>query len=622
MLIYDSLSRISKEEYSNGVYVVYSYDSCGRVISKTICNSKDHLIDSYEYSFGKNGELTGIIETDSNGNEITTEYSYNSVGFLLSEKISSDNGTLKQVYDYDYAGNRISKETIVSGDISSFVTENIEIGKTIYVYNEINQLVKEQIGDKENNYTYDGNGNLIKISGSKNVEYVYNTRNQLIHAKIFENGLAKEETYEYDVEGVRKTKKTGDLETDYVTYSINGISYLWASKEGGIVNKFYQRAFGIVSERAEETNYFYLTDALGNVRGLTDNIGNITDSYRFDGYGVLLSRSGNTENCYGYQSEEVDEATGLIYLRARYYSSDCGRFISQDSYSGNVWNPVTLNRYAYAINSPTNYNDPSGHIVSMISCMVSLSLQSINDNSEIIHVNGLLGALIGVADTALGGGDSDAITKAAVVGYGVGIASGVLFSLGEVFATVKLITMIFSLETTIAGFYFAGVSLGEGNYAQATERYLLSLYSLSAWCSAYEEGVMGEIAEAAGEEINNYMNAARNKVSNLLKGIFKGKSKTFMAGKEGEEELARLVGGDSQQYKKTSLGRRFIDQLSPDNIAHESKVGYTTLTQRVKTQILKDAELIKTEEINGAHWHFFTSGVTGKGGASQQLLDF
>lgn len=65
-----------------------------------------------------------------------------------------------------------------------------------------------------------------------------------------------------------------------------------------------------------------------------------------------------------------------------------------------------------------------------------------------------------------------------------------------------------------------------------------------------------------------------------------------------------------------------ISDASPDNIAHESKVGYTTLTQRVKTQILKDAELIKTEEINGAHWHFFTSGVTGKGGASQQLLDF
>ena len=99
-------------------------------------------------------------------------------------------------------------------------------------------------------------------------------------------------------------------------------------------------------------------------------------------------------------------------------------------------------------------------------------------------------------------------------------------------------------------------------------------------------------------------------------------SKTYMTGTEGEEELARLVVGKSQQYQKTSLGGRYIDQLSADNIAHESKVGYTTLTKRIRTQILKDAELINTGRIEGAHWHFFTSGVTGKGGASQPLLDF
>ena len=99
-------------------------------------------------------------------------------------------------------------------------------------------------------------------------------------------------------------------------------------------------------------------------------------------------------------------------------------------------------------------------------------------------------------------------------------------------------------------------------------------------------------------------------------------SKSFMTGKEGERELASLVGGESQVYKMTSLGKRFIDQLSENNIAHESKVGYTTLTARIKTQILKDYELINTGEINGAHWHFFKSGVTGKAGASQPLMDF
>lgn len=97
--------------------------------------------------------------------------------------------------------------------------------------------------------------------------------------------------------------------------------------------------------------------------------------------------------------------------------------------------------------------------------------------------------------------------------------------------------------------------------------------------------------------------------------------KVYMTGKEGEAEFARMFGGESQAYFKTSRGKRFVDQYAK-GVAHESKVGYTSLNQRIKTQILKDAELINTGQITGAHWHFFTSGVTGKGGASQPLLDF
>ena len=37
-------------------------------------------------------------------------------------------------------------------------------------------------------------------------------------------------------------------------------------------------------------------------------------------------------------------------------------------------------------------------------------------------------------------------------------------------------------------------------------------------------------------------------------------SKTYMTGTESEEEIASLVGGKSQQYRKTSLGGRYIDQ--------------------------------------------------------------
>lgn len=82
-----------------------------------------------------------------------------------------------------------------------------------------------------------------------------------------------------------------------------------------------------------------------------------------------------------------------------------------------------------------------------------------------------------------------------------------------------------------------------------------------------------------------------------------------------------MVGGKSQVYFKTSSGGRYIDQLA-NGIAYESKVGYTSLTSRVKTQILKDAELIKKGQINGAEWNFFRSADTGKIGVSKQLLQF
>lgn len=37
-----------------------------------------------------------------------------------------------------------------------------------------------------------------------------------------------------------------------------------------------------------------------------------------------------------------------------------------------------------------------------------------------------------------------------------------------------------------------------------------------------------------------------------------------------------------------------------DGIAHESKVGYTSLTGSVKRQVLKDVELMKKNKIEGS----------------------
>ena len=78
--------------------------------------------------------------------------------------------------------------------------------------------------------------------------------------------------------------------------------------------------------------------------------------------------------------------------------------------------------------------------------------------------------------------------------------------------------------------------------------------------------------------------------------------------------------GKSQVRFETSQWARIVDQLV-NGAAHESKVGYTTLTKSIRKQIAKDIELMSKEEIKSSIWHFYKSPVIGKGGASQPLLN-
>jgi len=55
-------------------------------------------------------------------------------------------------------------------------------------------------------------------------------------------------------------------------------------------------------------------------------------------------------------------SSGYYYLRARYYAPEIGRFISEDSYTGEISDPLSLNLYTYCVNDSVNNVDPSGHM--------------------------------------------------------------------------------------------------------------------------------------------------------------------------------------------------------------------------------------------------------------------
>ncbi|MGG5314612.1 RHS repeat-associated core domain-containing protein [Enterococcus sp. AZ072] len=112
-----------------------------------------------------------------------------------------------------------------------------------------------------------------------------------------------------------------------------------------------------MNEQTKE-EYQYLTDARGSVTGMTqDGELNSTNSYSVFGMSEEVDDTGNP---YGYTGEAQD-ITGYNYLRARYYDSQTGTFLTQDSYEGEEDNPLSQNGYTYVENNPINYTDPTGH---------------------------------------------------------------------------------------------------------------------------------------------------------------------------------------------------------------------------------------------------------------------
>ena len=93
--------------------------------------------------------------------------------------------------------------------------------------------------------------------------------------------------------------------------------------------------------------------------GLTKD-GQAVASSSYNLYGASKTSTDTTGNPFAYNGEARDD-TGLDYLRARYYDSQGGTFLTEDSYPGEDTDPLSQNRYSYVQNNPVNYTDPSGH---------------------------------------------------------------------------------------------------------------------------------------------------------------------------------------------------------------------------------------------------------------------
>ncbi|HYF95147.1 MAG TPA: RHS repeat-associated core domain-containing protein [Symbiobacteriaceae bacterium] len=107
----------------------------------------------------------------------------------------------------------------------------------------------------------------------------------------------------------------------------------------------------------------HITDHLGSTVEVVDYTAKISNWYTYDPFGVIEGSSSELINSYTFTSSVRDDVTGLYFMGARVYNAQMGRFLTQDTYKGNPWEPWTQNLYVYVGNNPVNWIDPTGHDV-------------------------------------------------------------------------------------------------------------------------------------------------------------------------------------------------------------------------------------------------------------------
>lgn len=109
---------------------------------------------------------------------------------------------------------------------------------------------------------------------------------------------------------------------------------------------------------APETVTYVYSDLQGTVLAEADEIGNVTAQFDYRGFG--RSVLGGSPNGPGYAGHVNEADTGLVYMQARYYDPDIGRFLSPDPVWADDATGANFNRYWYANNNPVKFIDPDG----------------------------------------------------------------------------------------------------------------------------------------------------------------------------------------------------------------------------------------------------------------------
>jgi RHS repeat-associated protein len=385
---YDSADRVTSVTQGSA-RSRFTYDPAGNVKTQSLPGG---ILRSNEYS--DSGGLTGITYTAGDRPLGSLRYGYDPGGRLSSVGGSLSRADLPGVFDdaqvrpgsrmtesggsrieYDDAGNITSvedphgRQTTYTWDARGrLVGENRPGGDARIGYDALGRRTSSTVGGKDYGFRYDG------------AELAAQDAPEDSRDLVFARGL--------------------DTDTAFAAISGSGDGRPDASGDPGAL----------------------LTDRLGSVVARAEaGSPELTARYTYGLYGAAASTLDSDPNPVRFTGREAGPGTpdGLQYQRARWYSPQLGRFLSEDP-AGHAGSGANL--YSYGASDPVDVTDPTGQFPALVGAC-------------------LVGGTLGVVTTALIGQKHSA--RDYLIAFGAGCVTGALGKFAQLrFAGSRLRTAL------------------------------------------------------------------------------------------------------------------------------------------------------------------------------------
>ena len=303
---YNSNGTLSRMEYPNGDYVIYSYDLLDRLVKEVYYNSDDSIQVEYQYIYSSDGQLAKQ-QAIRNGTVVESyRFEYDSLGRLIRSREGGDNNSVQrtehlydganrltaqnwtvgersftEAYAYDAADGTMSAMLATYDDGSGWFARDM----LTYTYDDLNRLT--QVLDTENYSTqfYTRNYTYQDLSGDRTTSRLA----QYVYRKPSDSSIIYGNSYAYDA--------NGNITQINEVYTVNGAD---ASRTLAVYT------YDDLNQLTQETRYTYAGTS-------TTPAATTTVNYTIDTAGNLCSVIGGEHSVsYTYgDSAWSDKLTGI-----------------------------------------------------------------------------------------------------------------------------------------------------------------------------------------------------------------------------------------------------------------------------------------------------------------------